>query len=108
MDPKTEQALLRAVCTLIDTGRFELGKEETTDPTEQAVVNFMRGLRIGSQVSYGGAPNTWALHIVRTHDALLHALKCAEGALSSFQDRQPSPALAAIVKQAREAIAEAE
>lgn len=62
MNSEIERALLRALCTLIDTGEYALGKEEAETATEQAVVNFMRMLRIGSRVSVRAA-NVWTLEL---------------------------------------------
>jgi hypothetical protein len=104
MDRRTEQALLRAVCALIDTGRFELGKEETDDPTEQAVVDFMRQLRIGSRVTYGGSPNTWKLPEMQGHGALVQSLRAC---VRELRDPRGSTEAftASVIRRAEDALA---
>jgi hypothetical protein len=86
MNAKTQAALLRAVGKLIDTGRFELGMEEPETAADQEVVNFMRGLRIGSGVRYAGKLNTWRLDSSLAHKPLVEALQRALPLLEKLGD----------------------
>lgn len=85
IDRKTENALLRAMCSLIDYGVYALPDEDLDTEAGRAVVRFMIGLRQGSRVGLE-SPNVWCLDCARAHGPLVEAL---DGMLRVFSGRAP-------------------